>query len=296
MSLTPRKALRRAVTTHARAASLAALLPLMGSLAFTSPAKAGPPSCQAIDASSILSSTAPGGGCSQVINPGDTFSIDFSDLFTNPATSGNFSVNNTYSLQVANIGNGTLDFEDVQLLVSGSFDMGMTTIPVSDAAVSIWTESTGNPFVPPNPSTAPTGQGVTNYSTGSLGIGINGLPPASNTANFSLSSPLGGWPPFGVPAGLINTYAINLAIAGVTDFTGARITGKLKSTSSPGSFSAGLGIFTTNDPATQAPNFVYGNAFNVPGPLPIVGAGAAFGWSRRLRRRVKKASTVASVA
>lgn len=29
---------------------------------------------------------------------------------------------------------------------------------------------------------------------------------------------------------------------------------------------------------------------DVPGPLPLFGAGAAFGWSRRLRRRVKKAS------
>jgi MYXO-CTERM domain-containing protein len=28
----------------------------------------------------------------------------------------------------------------------------------------------------------------------------------------------------------------------------------------------------------------------VPGPLPLLGAGAAFGWSRRLRQRVKQAS------
>ena len=26
---------------------------------------------------------------------------------------------------------------------------------------------------------------------------------------------------------------------------------------------------------------------SVPGPLPLFGAGAAFGWSRRLRRRIK---------
>ena len=29
---------------------------------------------------------------------------------------------------------------------------------------------------------------------------------------------------------------------------------------------------------------------DVPGPLPLLGAGAAFGWSRRLRQRVKQAS------
>ena len=28
----------------------------------------------------------------------------------------------------------------------------------------------------------------------------------------------------------------------------------------------------------------------VPGPLPLLGAGAAFGWSRRLRQRVRQAS------
>jgi hypothetical protein len=28
----------------------------------------------------------------------------------------------------------------------------------------------------------------------------------------------------------------------------------------------------------------------VPGPLPILGAGAAFGWTRRLRRRISKSA------
>ena len=27
---------------------------------------------------------------------------------------------------------------------------------------------------------------------------------------------------------------------------------------------------------------------NVPGPLPVLGAGAAFGWTRRLRRRIRQ--------
>lgn len=37
------------------------------------------------------------------------------------------------------------------------------------------------------------------------------------------------------------------------------------------------------------PAWIGGN-FAVPGPLPVLGAGAAFGWSRRLRRRVVAAS------
>lgn len=64
-------------------------------------------------------------------------------------------------------------------------------------------------------------------------------------------------------------------------------------------FSAGLAIFEpTTNPAQDPPDLIYGNAFNaeVPGPLPIVGAGAAFGWSRRLRKRVGKASAATPVA
>lgn len=281
----PRKTFRQAVTRHARTASLAALLPLMGSVAFTSPAKAAPPTCQAIDASSILSSTTPSGGCSQAINPGDTFSIDFTNVF-NPT---DFALDNTYSLQVANIGTGTLDFEDVQLEITGAFSNSSGSGNFSTLTpISIWTDSG---------SFGPTGQGLTNYIPSvSGGPFFPGGPTAYKKAAFSLTSPVTGWPPFGVPAGLINTFALKLSDVGVTSFTSARITGLLKSTSSPGAFSAGLGIFTTNNPATQSPNLIYGNAFNVPGPLPIVGAGAAFGWSRRLRRRVKKGSAAASVA
>ena len=32
------------------------------------------------------------------------------------------------------------------------------------------------------------------------------------------------------------------------------------------------------------------NTTNVPGPLPVLGAGAAFSFSRRLRRRIKRLS------
>ena len=268
-----------------RAATLAALLPLAGALAFTSPAKAAP-ICPAINASSILSSTPPSGGCSQSIDPGSTFSIDFSDVFN--AT--DFNIGNTYSLQVANIGTGTLDFEDIQLEITGAFSNATTSGAFPTLTpIAIWTDLGYS---------GPTGQGLTNYvPSDSGGPFFPGGPTAYKKAAFSLTSPVSGWPPFGVPAGLINTFPIKLSDVGVTSFTSARITGKLKPTSSPGAFSAGLGIFTTNNPFSQAPNIIYGNAFNaVPGPLPIVGAGAAFGWSRRLRRRVKKGAAAASVA
>lgn len=39
--------------------------------------------------------------------------------------------------------------------------------------------------------------------------------------------------------------------------------------------------------ATGAPAYIYIEGTPVPGPLPLLGAGSAFAWSRRLRRRVK---------
>lgn len=38
-------------------------------------------------------------------------------------------------------------------------------------------------------------------------------------------------------------------------------------------------------------NFEFVAIYDIPGPLPIVGAGAAFAWSRRLRRRLNTANT-----
>jgi hypothetical protein len=55
-------------------------------------------------------------------------------------------------------------------------------------------------------------------------------------------------------------------------------------------------VFTTGGPGNIG-NFVVtltpGSpvANNVPGPLPILGAGAAFGFSRRMRRRINTSTT-----
>lgn len=58
----------------------------------------------------------------------------------------------------------------------------------------------------------------------------------------------------------------------------------------------GLNIFTINTTA-YAPAFTDGGAFvyfspvSVPGPLPVLGAMAALGYSRRLRAKIKSSST-----
>ena len=57
------------------------------------------------------------------------------------------------------------------------------------------------------------------------------------------------------------------------------------------SFSASdSSIFDNVDPDNTSSNtllFTPASPASVPGPLPLFGAGAAFGWSRRLRRRIK---------
>ncbi len=47
---------------------------------------------------------------------------------------------------------------------------------------------------------------------------------------------------------------------------------------------------TIDNASGNGPNSITFTPFNpssVPGPVPLFGAGAAFGWSRRLRRRIK---------
>ncbi len=44
-------------------------------------------------------------------------------------------------------------------------------------------------------------------------------------------------------------------------------------------------------PGIFGANFSVAEAEAVPGPLPLVGAAAAFGWIRRLRKRVKVATS-----
>jgi len=48
----------------------------------------------------------------------------------------------------------------------------------------------------------------------------------------------------------------------------------------------GLAATWTINGTSESINLIIGPPAEVPGPLPLLGAGAAFGWSRRLRRRI----------
>ena len=49
------------------------------------------------------------------------------------------------------------------------------------------------------------------------------------------------------------------------------------------------GLYTTTDTGSSSNSLLFTPvaSASVPGPLPLFGAGAAFAWSRRLRRRIK---------
>jgi hypothetical protein len=52
---------------------------------------------------------------------------------------------------------------------------------------------------------------------------------------------------------------------------------------------AGSSSDTTNGSAIRISTFDIDAA--VPGPLPLLGAGAAFGWSRKIRRQIKRSAS-----
>ncbi len=276
----PRLAVRSATTGRKIAL---AVTPLLGAAALSLPAPshAATVTCQAIDATGLLTNSIPSPNCG-VLSPGDSFVIDFANVFALPANGGQLDVNAFYSLQIANLNQAALtsaSFTDLKLAVKGKFNN--SAFPLTP--ITIWSQTQ---------PTFPLAQGLTAYATSGNSnatppTGITG--PVFDTAAITLAGPV--TPSQLGSAAVVNTVPIDLVSFGVDEFTGARITGTFIGPD-PTPFSAGLALFN-NNPLTammELPFAIYGNAFNVPptstpGPLPLLGVGAAFSWSRRLRRR-----------
>lgn len=121
--------------------------------------------------------------------------------------------------------------------------------------------------------TAPTGKHLVDY-TSALSSATNG---GNNTATYNVAGAAGTaaatYNPYNVSIGQTKTYA-GTGPASDTFTSTLNVTlGSIQQTSSSYNFAV--------DPAP---------ASTVPGPLPILGAGAAFGFSRRLRNRIKQFS------
>jgi len=148
------------------------------------------------------------------------------------------------------------------------------------------------------------GSSWTNYTT-SNGLGSNDVRGVyamgnswTNYTNGNTSGGLGSGTVTGIYAIGSNIYAsidgggLSISSNGGTNWTNYRTTNGLagnnvtgvyaSSTSIYAATQGGLSIAQQSDPTPSA----------VPGPLPLFGAASAFGFSRKLRRRLRTAATV----
>jgi hypothetical protein len=111
---------------------------------------------------------------------------------------------------------------------------------------------------------------------------------ASNTIAWTFSSPMMA---FG--ADFVSASAGRLSLSGDFDGLGLQTLLVNDFIGGPDGFLGVIGTVpftrvTFGNPTTTVDGFAIDNAYfaPVPGPLPVLGASAAFGWSRRLRRRL----------
>lgn len=123
--------------------------------------------------------------------------------------------------------------------------------------------------------------------SGSLALGANGVmsysaiqgPTGSATSPNPLGTPF--WVQYDIPAGLAAGETVSVRLASNND-NAQNVSGDL-TTASGNNFYTDIRINT----AALAPN---PSSSAVPGPLPLLGAAAAFSASRRLRRRIGSAA------
>jgi len=132
-----------------------------------------------------------------------------------------------------------------------------------------WT-SAGNPYQFNYTITAPPTRLLASY-TSSLTSSVSGLPGGD----------AGSWDVSGTPGAAMATFSTPMGMNGnksyATNLTADTFTATMNVTS--GQIQSVTSTINTKNPPSA-----------VPGPLPLLGAGAAFGFSRRLRNRVKLAA------
>lgn len=108
-------------------------------------------------------------------------------------------------------------------------------------------------------------------STASLGPSFP-LADSLSGLGFALSA---GDPGYGISS----SYVLNQPFLSSATFNNTDL-------ASQGFTTSGLVATWTIDGTSESINLFIGPPAEVPGPLPLLGVGAAFGWSRRLRRRM----------
>lgn len=206
---------------------------------------------------------------------GESFSIDvtsfFANLGTNPFNATNFGIG-----IVKGTGAG-LSFSNVLGRVTGVAGGNQFT----NAPIAIW-GGQNTLFIgtgPDNPfGSAPTGPfPTTNYLASNPAGALN----AYREVAFSFGSGFGGFgsgkaSPTIIGLTRVDSFIIEGTLTGNTDNTNTIIS---------------FGVGTSGIPTAGSS---VGGFYSVPGPLPLAGAGAAFAWSRSLRRRIKASKVSAS--
>ena len=112
-----------------------------------------------------------------------------------------------------------------------------------------------------------------NWLTGGINTSIS-LPSGGLSSNILSGSPINTGPAWG------SNFRVRFTVPTLTTSNGAQLSVRVTSNGA-GSLNTQTRLFTsTVTPSTGTP---------IPGPLPILGAGTAFGFSRTLRKRIKAA-------
>ena len=189
-----------------------------------------------------------------------------------------------FSFQV-NVGSfGLFPFLQGQTLSAFVYDLGFDATEWDPNALSIAACNASafcatDPGVPPGDPSS--GSGVTNAYEFTLNDGGLGIIPISSGAS-----------PFFFPGPITGILGATLPNDGDADLLG---TLRQFTVTNSNNVSTTYVNGQTGDPLLQT--VIFGsqsislqNPTEVPGPLPILGAGAAFGYSRRLRKRMKQVS------
>lgn len=238
----------------------------IGLLVLSSPAQA----LVSCTGNSNFGSAATGSGANcGFLGAGDTFQIDVTDFF-NDLGDTTFDAT-AFGIGIVTPGGTTVSFSNVQAVVTGTASTG----PINNSPIAIWAEEVTDTFSPPLGDPAPFGTA----QSGTFGYTASNFFNAGNafrTIAFEFGET--GFGAFGsikASPSLINLTTVSqFLITGTLDSVGDDLAPNVIS-------------FAVGPAGIPTPGSTFGGFFTttVPGPLPLAGVGAAFAWSRRLRRK-----------
>jgi hypothetical protein len=137
------------------------------------------------------------------------------------------------------------------------------------------------------------GSSIYAATTGGLSISTNG---GNSFTNYTTSNGLGGNVVIDVYASGSTIYAatfggLSISTDGGNSFTNYTTSDGLGSNNVVGVYASGSNIYVATNGGLSIAQLSDPTPSAVPGPLPLFGAASAFGFSRKLRRRLRAAAT-----